>query len=315
MSPVGAIDFGGTKTVVAVVARDGAVIRRIRFATPVRPSPAQAVAAIAAAWRRLAEGLPDRDRPAQAGLAAPGPYDPRTGVLRRAFDWDWRDVPLASMVAAAIGLPVAMDNDVHACCLAEMRFGAAAGCRDFAWIQFSTGVGGGLVCDGRLVPGASGMAGEVGHLVLEEDGPGCPCGRRGCVEALCSGPAIVRRHALRSGGRPLPGVEGRGAPATAQDVFEAAARGDPEAREVVDAVVRDVGRALAAVVNLVDPALLVLGGGVTESLQPRLADIETVMRERVIGGGSRRVNLVRTALGADAALLGAATLAAAEGGA
>lgn len=296
--PVGAIDFGGTKTAVAVVDGVGALLRRAVFPTPPRPSPETMVRLLGAAWTELTSGLPAPLRPRRAGLAVPGPAEPASGLLRRAFDWGWQDVPLAEGVGAATGLRVRLENDVHCCALAELRFGAARGRSDFAWVQFSTGVGGGAVAGGRLLRGASGLAGEIGHVVLDEDGPPCPCGRRGCVEALCSGPAIARRHAAAGG-----------AAGDAAAVFGAAAAGDPRAQAVVAAVCRDVGRALAVVGNLLDPGLIVLGGGVTASLREHLPAIRTELRARLLAPHLRPCELRPTALGSDAALLGAAALA------
>ncbi len=303
--PLGAIDFGGTKTVVALVGQDGQVLRRVRFDTPPRPEPRALVARVGAAWDELCAGLGADALPAAAGLAAPGPADTARGLLLTAFDWGWRDVPLAAMVGERIGLPVRLENDVNVCCLAEMQFGVAAGVRDFAWIQLSTGVGGGLVCGGRPYPGAAGLAGEVGHMILEEGGPPCPCGRRGCLEALVSGPAIARRYAAAVGGAVRP--DG------ARAVFAAAEAGDARAVAVLDAVARDLGRALALVVNLLNPALVVLGGGVMESLHARLPEIREEMRARVIGEANRAVRVERTGVGYDAALLGAAALSMAVG--
>jgi glucokinase len=277
------------------------VLRRTRFETPPRPSPAAMVERICGAWAGLVADLPAEARPAGVGLAAPGPADADAGVLHQAFDWGWHDVPLASLVAAAIGLPVRLDNDVNVCALAEMRFGAAAGVRDLVWIQLSTGVGGALVCGGRLYAGAAGLAGEVGHMILEEDGPSCACGRRGCLQALVSGPAIARRHA-EAGGQARAG--------DARGVFAAAEAGEPAAGAVLDAVARDLGRALALVVNLLNPALVVLGGGVMDSLHPWLPAARAAMQARVIGEANRGVRVERSAVGYDAALLGAAVLGA-----
>jgi glucokinase len=296
-APVGAIDFGGTKTSLAVVDAGGGVLRQVVLPTPPRPSPAEVAALFRAAWTDLTAGLPGHLLPRTAGLAAPGPADAAAGVLRRAFDWGWRDVPLAALAAGATGVSVRLENDVNCCALAEMRFGAAAGHPDFAWVQFSTGVGGAVVAGGRLLRGASGLAGEIGHVVLDEGGPPCPCGRRGCVEALCSGPAVARRHAQ---------VGGRGDAAAA---FRGAAAGDPRAAALVAAVCRDVGRALAIVGNLLDPGLIVLGGGVTASLRHHLPAIGAEMRSRLLAAPLRSLELRPTALGADAALLGAAALA------
>ncbi len=275
----------------------GGVLRRAVFPTPPRPDPETVCRAVGAAWSALAAGLPAPLRPRRAGLAAPGPADPAAGLLHRAFDWGWHDVPLAALVGAAIGLRVRLENDVHCCALAELRFGAARGRTDLAWIQFSTGVGGAVVAGGRVLGGASGMAGEIGHVVLDEGGPPCPCGHRGCVEALCSGPAIARRHAAAGG------PAGHAAAA-----FGAAAAGDPRAAAVIAEVCRDVGRALAVVGNLLDPGLIVLGGGVTASLRQHLPAIEAEMRARLLAPDLRTCEVRPTALGADAALLGAAAL-------
>ena len=295
---LGAIDFGGTKTALAVVAPDGTILRRARLDTPARPSPPEMVGRLAGAWAELIAGLPSEEMPPAVGVAAPGPV--ADGLLRQAFDWGWHDVPLAALLQAAIGAPVRMDNDVNACCLAELRYGVAVGVADFAWIQLSTGVGGGLVLGGEVYRGAAGLAGEVGHMVLDESGPPCACGRRGCLEALVSGPAIARRYAA-SGGR--GGLSAAG-------VFAAADAGEPAAEALCQTVARDLGRGLALVVNLLNPALVVLGGGVVTSLQRYLPAVRDALAARVIGEANREVAVRASGVGYDAALLGAALLSA-----
>ena len=299
---LGAIDFGGTKTVLALVAPGGSVLHRERVPTPPRPTPRDMADLLAERFQRLwtEAGRP----PVRAlGVAAPGPADPASAVLHRAFDWGWRDVPLGALLAERLGLPIRLDNDVNCCTLAEERFGAARGRRTFFWLQVSTGVGGGLVVDGRLHRGSGGMAGEIGHIVLEEDGPPCACGRRGCLEALVSGPAILRRY-REAGGRA----------AHTQDVFTAAAQGNEQAASLLSAVARDLGRAVAITVNLIDPELIVLGGGVITGFAAYLEATRAVARARVLRDvdtdPAAAVPLCCTTLGGDAALLGAAALAA-----
>ena len=287
---------------VALVRPDGQVVRRVRFDTPPRPVPEAMVARLGAAWDELCTGLGADECPATVGLAAPGPSDSARGLVLAAFDWGWRDVPLAAMIGRRIGLPVVLENDVNVCCLAEMRFGVAEGVRDFAWIQVSTGVGGGLVCGGQVYGGSAGLAGEVGHMILAEDGPPCACGRRGCLQALVSGPAITRRYA--------EAIRGEVPAGGARAVFTAADQGDAHAEAVLQAVAGDLGRALALVVNLLNPAMVVLGGGVMESLHTRLGDIRDAMTARVIGEANRKVRVERSGVGYDAALLGAAALGA-----
>ncbi len=303
----GAIDCGGTKTAMALIAGDGRIGARLRFPTPERPAPGAFCDLLAERWRAL---LAQAGGPGGAvvgvGLAAPGPADAQTGMLHRVFDWPWRDVPLAAELSARLGLPVRLDNDVRCCCLAESRWGVARGVADFVWVQISTGVGGALCLGGRPYAGSGGLAGEVGHLVLDEGGPLCRCGRHGCLQALVSGPAIAARFAATAG----PAAWGEAAQGDAAGVFAAAERGDARAREVVAGVARDLGRGLALVCNLLDPRLLVLGGGVMESLRSELPAVQAAMRERVLLGSTRQVSVVPSAVGYDAALLGAGTLAA-----
>lgn len=303
----GAIDCGGTKTAMALIAGDGRIGARLRFPTPERPAPEAFCDLLAERWRALlAQAGGVGGAVVAVGLAAPGPADAQTGVLHRVFDWPWQDVPLAAELSARLGLPVRLDNDVRCCCLAESRWGAARGVADFVWVQISTGVGGALYLGGRPYGGAGGLAGEVGHLVLEEGGPLCRCGRRGCLQALVSGPAIAARFAATAG----PAAPGDAAQGDAAGVFAAAGRGDARAQAVVAGVARDLGRGLALVCNLLDPGLLVLGGGVMASLRTELPTVRAAMRDRVLLGATRQVTVVPSAVGYDAALLGAGRLAA-----
>ena len=304
---VGAIDMGGTKTALALVRGDGRVVRRTRFDTPPRPSPAAFLDRVAAEWARLVAedgGVPV----AAVGVAAPGPSDAVAGVLHQVFDWPWRDVPVAAALGARLGLPVSIENDVNCCALAERGFGAAVQVADFAWVQVSTGVGGALFLGGRLYRGASGLAGEIGHLELDENGPRCACGRRGCLQALISGPAIARRYAEATGGERA--VMGDAPPAVSTaEVFARASGEDRVARGVIAGVATDLGRGLALLVNLLNPALVVVGGGVLASLAAHLPAVQRAMRDRVIGSANAAVPVVPSAVGYDAALLGAAALA------
>jgi glucokinase len=295
------MDIGGTKTALAVVNSAGGVVRRLRLATPVRPEPEALCALLAQQWRQLIQDLPGGAVVRAVGVAVPGPADAAGGILHQVFDWPWQDVPVARLLEAALGLPVRIENDVNCCCLSEQAFGAARGVDDFAWVQISTGVGAGLVLRGRLYAGATGLAGEVGHLILEEGGPLCACGRRGCLQALVSGPAIARRWREASRGVAAPG-DG------AEEVFARAAAGDALAQSVVAGVARDLGRGLAMVVNILNPALVVVGGGVVSSLRAHLDAVAAALRDRVIGEANRAVPVVATAVGYDAALLGAAVL-------
>lgn len=292
---VGAIDLGGTKTVLALVGPSGLTEQRIRLPTPSRPKPeeltdwlAAQVQAIGSAW--MVEAW---------GVAAPGPVHVGAGVVQEVLDWPWRDIPLANLLQSRLGLPVVVDNDVNCCCLAEMRWGAGRTVDDLAWIQVSTGVGGALCLQRQIYRGACGLAGEVGHLIVQEGGPLCHCGHRGCLQALVSGPAIVRRFAQAGG------AAGGGA----ETVFAAADAGDLRAQGVLGAVADDLGRGIALVVNLLNPQIVVLGGGVMQSFAPYLARAQESMHDRVFGKSNRDVPLLCSEVGYDAALMGAAALA------
>ena len=297
---VGAIDIGGTKTAMGLVHPDGTVVAHARWPTPPRPAPAELVRWVVDRWgeMRQAAGVAAIEG---IGLSAPGPVDPGGTLIHRIFDWGWRDVPLAALLAGATGLRVRMDNDVNCCAVAEGRWGAAVGRGDFLWMQVSTGVGGGLIQGGRLYAGAHGQAGEIGHIRIQRRGAPCTCGQRGCLETLISGPAIVRRY--RAAGAAAEGAE---------EVFAAADAGDPRARRLLRSVAVDLGTALVTAISLLDPDLVVLGGGVMAGFAELLPVTRAVVEARATASGAPGVPVVLTRLGAHAALLGAAALALAE---
>ncbi|KQX61272.1 MULTISPECIES: ROK family protein [unclassified Streptomyces] len=184
------------------------------------------------------------------GVAVSGDVDRGEGVVRYSPFLEWRDVPLAELVSAVTGLPVTVDNDVRALTVAEQWFGAGVGLSDFAVVTVGAGVGCGLVVHGRVVAGAHGVAGEIGHVTVDPDGPLCHCGNRGCVEAIAADPAILTRIRERTG------VE-------VTDTGEAVAlarRGDPHAREAYSRAGEAIGRGIATVANLLGPERVVISG-------------------------------------------------------
>lgn len=293
MPIAGSVDFGGTKLMVGLVDSDGKVLSHETIPTPKAGGPT-AVADAAAAMLRQQAG--DRlSTLVGVGATVPGLADGRTGVLRYAPAHGWRDVPFAQMLTRRLDLPARIANDVNACALAEQRFGAGRGVQNLVWITVSTGIGGGLVLNGQIFEGAGGIAGEVGHLVVAEGGPACGCGHKGCLEAVAAGPAIARRAAEL--GLPV---------SNAREVAELAASGNTAARRVLDEAAVYLGRAIAFCYNLIDPDLVVLGGGVAPSLG--LNVIAETVRERAMLLPERPPSIAHTALGYEAALIGAATL-------
>lgn len=289
-----AIDWGGTKLAVGLIASNGTVID-----TEQTPTPTSSPAAILGCAQRMLNEVVGRsetsvDELAGLGVSAPGVVDEASGRLLFAPARGWRDVGIAEHVPGWSDRLVRIGNDVDNCLRAERSFGAARDSGTVLWVTVSTGIGGALLHDGKFFRG-SGAAGEIGHVVVEDDGPLCGCGNRGCLEAVASGPAIARR-ALEIG---LLVHDAR-------DVARLASGGDPQAQTVLDDSSRAVGLGIAAAINLMDPELIVFGGGVSPSLD--LSIIRQTALARSIRVRRQPPAFIQTALGQHASLVGAAGL-------
>ena len=251
-----------------------------------------------------------RDNVAGVGLGAPGPLDTESGVVAETPNLGWRDYPLRDLVAEACGLPATLDNDANCFTYGEWLMGAGRGRRRLVGITLGTGIGGGIVIDGEIHHGASGGAGEVGHMSVDFRGRRCPCGARGCVEAYASGPAIAARaiEAIPEGGDSILAsmVDGDLGAVTAEVVHAAAVAGDRHA----DGVLRDTARILAtAVANLIhvlNPDAVVIGGGVANAGERLLRPLRREVRRRVFGTHMRACRIVQGELGDSAGVIGAA---------
>ena len=288
------IDLGGTKLLGALVSEDGEVVASLRRPTPAAAGPA----AVFAAMREAIETLlaQEGDRPlAGIGLGIPGPLDRERGVSVVSPNLGWREVPVLPEFAG-YGVPVAMDNDVRCHTLGELHWGAGRGCTDFALLTLGTGIGSGLVLGGELYRGAGGMAGEIGHVTLEPDGPLCGCGKRGCLEVLASGPGIARR-ALDAG-----------VAASSGELFSLAAAREARALALVEAIARDLGRGISLYVNLLNLERVVVGGGVAAAGELLLAPVRRHVEEETMPGLRGRCALVPAALGETAGAIGATAL-------
>lgn len=306
-----ALDLGGTRFRWATVDASGRLHRRADGATERRASRAQLMARLEESARRLLAAY----RPGAIvglGAAVPGPMDPRRGYIYTApnlpslADFDFKDD-----WEGRLGLPVWAANDADLAALGEQRFGAGRGAQHLVYLTISTGIGGGLILGGRLYEGAGGPTGEVGHMVIEANGPLCPCGRRGCLEALASGTAIARmaREAwAERPGRQTAEPHGRPSdPTTAESVAAAARAGDPLATDIFARAAAAVATAILNLVHLLAPEAIVLGGGVMQAADLLLPTIQEQVNAGVLPGF--RVPAIRTAaLGDDAGLVGAAAL-------
>jgi glucokinase len=306
-----ALDFGGTKLAAAVV-EPGARSFRARASVPSPPDKsAEADREIILA---LAEEVLGGKRPAVVGVSFGGPV--RDGVVLLSHHVpDWEDFPLAEWLRERFGAPAVVENDANAAALGEWRYGAGRETRHFLYVTVSTGIGGGIVIGGELYRGADGLAGEIGHMVVDPDGPRCTCGRRGCLEALAAGPAIARRarELLAAHHRPGEGrillelVRGDPERITAREVAAAAARGDPLAAEILREAGEAVGFGLAQAISLLNPERVALGGGVIKAGEAFLKHVRKAAEMRAFPGA--RVEIVLAELGDDAPLWGAAALA------
>jgi len=294
-----AIDFGGTKIAVGVVAPDGTVVD----ATEVRTPAGQGAEAIAATLTKAAGDVlagPHGARVAVVGVCSAGPVDVRTGTASPLNVPDWREFPLMERVAAiAPGLPSAFALDGVALAAAELAYGGAKDHRDALVITVSTGIGGGLILDGQVRAGQSGNAGHIGHLVVDVDGPECACGGRGCVEAIASGTSIAR-WAVDNGWQ--------GEPATAA-LAEAARAGDELALAAFDRAARALAAAIAGTAALADIEVAVLSGGVTQVGEVLFEPLRRHLAEHAGLSYIRGITVVPSPLGRSACLLGAARLA------
>lgn len=305
------IDVGGTKIAAGVVDPGGRVLQHLRIATPA--ATAEGVERdIVEAVRRLRV---DHDIDA-VGVAAAGLVDEHRGLLRFAPNLPIRDRPWRDLLGPVLGLPVVVENDANAAAWGEYRFGGGRGVGDVVLLTVGTGLGGGIVWGGRLLRGAFGSAGEFGHLRLVPDGRPCGCGGRGCWEQYTSGTALLRRarefaaeHPAGAAGL-LEAAGGEPDELTGRMITAAAAAGDPAARDLLADLGRWLGAGIAAVAEVLDPAAVVIGGGVSEAGDLLLEPARQAYAAALTAGAYRPHLDIRVALlGNDAGLVGAADLA------
>ena len=303
------VDLGGTKLLAGVVDGDLNVhhrgVRRSRGAD--ESEVLETVVGAVEESRDAAEG-----EVIAVGFGIPSVMDLRRGVAVSTTHLPLRGVPFRDVMAERLGLPVFVDNDANAALRAEQRFGAAAGARTAVMLTVGTGIGGALLIDGRIVHGADGAAGEFGHVVVEMDGLPCPCGGVGCLETVVSGTALAREGTRVGEATPesaLGRVFASGRPITGALVTELAHDGDRAARDVVALLGTRLGVALAGIVNVVNPEVIVVGGGVIAAGDMLLEPAREVLRERALLPGRDTVRVVPARFGDESGMLGAALLA------
>lgn len=303
------IDLGGTNIAVGVVNDRYEIVARRSVPTGAE-RPAEEVIrdmgdAVEEALRQA--GLTAVDC-ASMGVGSPGACDPQTGVVKRAYNLNWFDVPVCRMLHQRFGIPVRLGNDANCAALAEVVAGAAVGCQDMVLITLGTGVGSGIISRGKILSGLRGGAGEAGHMLLVLDGEPCTCGRRGCWEAYSSATALIRQARQAAAEHPeslLAGAE----EITGKTVFDAADRGDETANAVVDRFCDYLGAGVTNIVNALAPEVILIGGGISRQGERLLAPVRRYVERNCFGGPEGAIPIIAAArLGNDAGIIGAAAL-------
>lgn len=307
LRPTVGFDIGGTHCRAAVVTAGGEILETLSTATPAT------VEALEDTVVRLLDQLRATHDPAAVGLAVAGFLDPARETVRFAPHLPWRNAPVRARLAGRIGLPVTLEHDANSAAWGEYRFGAAQGAGTWVFFAVGTGIGATLMIDGEIFRGAHGTAPEFGHLTVVPGGRQCACGKRGCLERYASGTALVDTAAELAvpgaGGLARRVVEKRDA-VTGAEIMAAARAGDPTGMAVLADFAGWLGRGLAMVTDVLDPELIVLGGGVPLDADLFLDAACGRMAEEIVGAGHRPLPVVGTAeLGAHAGMIGVADLA------
>jgi len=307
-----AVDLGGTKIITAVILSTGEIICRKYSLTLADEGPRPVIDRLSSAVAEtMAQAKLKTSDIAGIGIAAAGILDIDRGIVTTSPNLPhWHNVPLRDIFADRLGVVTYLINDANAAALGEHRFGAGIGFDNIIYLTVSTGIGGGIIIDGELYSGADGCAGELGHMTIEADGPQCHCGNFGCLEAMASGWAVAKEAMMRinRGERSsiIELVDGRLERVTAETVAIAARRGDQLAADIVAKAANYLGIGLANLVNIFNPEVIIIGGGLSKMADMLLKPARKVLKERAFRLPARTVHIVRARLGSNAGIVGAA---------
>jgi glucokinase len=307
------VDIGGTKVAAGLVNEEGKILVRNRTPMLTTGAASNGLAAVSTAIRGLFTDESAQDQISALGICAPGPLNPATGVIINPPNLSiWHNYPLADEMRRVYNVPVRIDNDANAAALAEMKWGAGRGYRSFFYATVGTGIGTGIILDGRIFHGKTGAAGEGGHMGIDPNGPVCNCGKRGCVEALASGPAIARRARQKLAENPnsvlLEMAGGDISAVSSEMVGKGYALADPIAKAVMGETLDLLAYWLGNIIDLLDPDAIIVGGGVSSLLAPLLDEIRERWRGACVNPGALDIPLVLAHYGEDAGIAGAAAL-------
>ncbi len=308
------IDLGGMSAKAGLLDENGEVRLKKRCVTNEFDEPDKTAWDLAGlALELIGEYGLEREDVLGVGIGSPGIIDSRRGVVVNWSNFGWRDVPLAELVSSHLGIPVFVTNDANAAALGEARFGSGKSYADSVMVTLGTGVGGGIVMDGKLVEGYRSAGGELGHTVIRQGGIKCTCGRRGCFERYASASALKReteaamlRHRDSLMWEEAPTVKD----ITGKTAFDAARRGDPAANRIVKNYIRSLGEGIANIVNLLRPQVIIVGGGVSNEGETLLRPVREFVYKNILASNDYApLEIVRASLGNDAGIYGAAAYA------
>jgi len=307
------IDIGGTNIVVGAVTEDGSRVRGlVSEPTGVPEGPDAVIGRILRMARSVMAVARAEDSDAEiigVGVGAPGPLNRKKGLVIFTPNLRWTNMPLRDRIGKALDLPASLDNDANCAMLGEHWVGAAKGAMNAVCFTIGTGIGGGIVVDGKLVHGASDVAAEIGHITIDVNGRRCGCGNDGCLEAYASGPAIARRamEAIEAGAASqMSTTPGGPASITAQTVFECAAAGDALADELVRDTARYLGVGIANMLNIMNPEVVVICGGVTKAGDHLFVPLRREVSRRAFKPAVQACRIVPGQLEGSAGVVGAA---------
>jgi glucokinase len=307
-----AVDVGGTKILIATVLPGGEIISRKYYLTEADRGARAVIKKLSLNVNRIvAQARSSNTKLAGIGIAVAGILDTRRGIVTTSPNLPgWSNIPIRNLIADGADLPTFLINDANAAALGEYRFGTGTGFDNMLYVTVSTGIGGGIIANGELYDGANGCAGEFGHMTIVPDGPECHCGNFGCLEALASGWAIAREAItrIRNGEMSyiIELVDGKIENITAEVVAAAARKDDRLACEIVDKAAGYLGIGLANLVNIFNPELIVIGGGLSKMGNMLLRPACRIIRKRAFKLPAKTVRIVRARLGGNAGIVGAA---------
>jgi len=296
------VDLGGTNLRTALVDKNGDVFDKVKAPTRAADGHAKVVQKLIENIKAQQDrALRNGKKIAGVGVGAPGVIRADTGVVVTSPNFpDWNNLPLKKELEAALGLPVTIENDANAAALGEQWRGAGRGITSMILLTLGTGVGGGIVLDGRIWPGADGMAGEIGHMTIIPDGRRCGCGNTGCLEMYASSRGIVMTYQERSS---------RSKVVTSEEIYQAARDGDVLAGDVMKGMGRLLGIGIANLINIFNPEMIVIGGGVKDAWPFFIEATRAEIKKRAFEYPAARTQIVTSVLGDDAGMIGAAALA------